>query len=1080
MFITRVNVVFVLFLSLLASSCLMAEGLHIGLQQDYYYVTPEIRYFEEIEGELHIVQVRAAEDMIEWQEPKDRSASIGIAENAYWFRLKFDAQDVSGVRWAIDLIHPGLGMIDMYVFDNGTLTDSHLLGSRLKFEERIDPSPTFVIPLDLKDGHQYQIYFRVVADTFLDFPLAIAQYVKLVSEYSEANLLNGFFYGTALVVILYNLFIFITTRSMIYVYYVLLITSFAGLFGVVDGLGFKYIWPNLPMINPYMPGFTITTLCVFGTCFVWSFLEIQNYKYLKRYFQFLLGYCSLGYVCLIAGYELYAALANAAISIVLYPSYLVVSIIAWRKGKPQAIYFFIAWLALTISAVAIGTAALGISPTGINDIWVWLKLSIVVEMLLLAFALAMRINAISVHEQVLKAESQAKSEFLANMSHEIRTPMNAVIGFTHLTLKTELSFKQQDYLSKIQSAAVGLRGIIDDILDFSKLEAGKMEIEKREFDLNTTLENITSLFTTRSGEGCTEFILDCHPGIPEKLTGNQLRLEQVLVNLIDNAFKFTPSGEIVLAIDFVQDKKSQFDNSEKLKFLVKDTGIGVEKDKINKLFLSFAQADTSTTREYGGTGLGLTISRQLVTMMGGQFHVESKLGVGSTFSFVIDLGVNTKTENEPKSNVSKHQCLEDKKILLINSCKTTREVYCRVLEFHGAKVVQAVSGKSAHQALEQGVVESAPFDLCLVDWQLEDQPGVSFIEEMNDSYQKLPTVMTVNASQNLEAVAYSQLWENVMIVDKPLLNRTLIDSVLISQGMNEDMKVATVEPSSDDKTFAKLIGARVLVVEDNLVNQQVVSELLMECGIIFDMANNGREALDFVAANQYDLVIMDAQMPEMDGYEATRILRQKYTQEELPIIAVTAHGFAADREKSLATGMNEHLTKPIDSIQFYTTLARWLLRKPVPGEPNDQKLSVEAIQNDKHQEKTTKAQDVESLELPTELPGIDVDQGLASVRHKKRIYLMMIETFCSEHANDIEKINQATKNNEKQNIQELTHALKSAARYIGANQLADAANKLEKMVHTEDSLSDIICVFNDRHKEAMKSVELLLTISMGR
>ncbi len=524
-------------------------------------------------------------------------------------------------------------------------------------------------------------------------------------------------------------------------------------------------------------------------------------------------------------------------------------------------------------------------------------------------------EALARERAVAQAATAAKSEFLAKMSHELRTPMNAIIGFTDLALRTDSESRRLDHLKHIDTASHSLLHIINDILDLSKIEAGKLTLESREFELQLILDKISDLFGPQSAAKNIELIVSERPNVPAILMGDPLRLEQILVNLVANAIKFTNSGEVELRVVPVSIDGEQ----AVLEFSVRDTGIGLSAEQQAKLFTPFTQADQSTTRKYGGTGLGLAICKQLVEMMGGRIAVSSQQGQGSTFHFTARFEiVSTARSSQPM------QFPQGMRILVVDDNNAARQVYGEILK--SLKFLPTVA-EDAIQALK--ILEQQPFDAVLMDWKMPEMDGIEATRKIRAAAatKDLPVIlMTAHGREDLveAAVAAGANCYLEKPVKPSLLLETLQDALAPSARISEPGK--RMEELS--RHSAKLQGARVLLVEDNALNRRLAKEILGESGVVLDMAENGQEALEAVQRNNYQLVLMDVQMPVMDGFEATRAIRRLPGFESLPIIAMTANAMAQDRDDSISAGMNDFLPKPIDATQLLEMLVRWIASPP--------------------------------------------------------------------------------------------------------------------------------------------------------
>lgn len=626
-------------------------------------------------------------------------------------------------------------------------------------------------------------------------------------------------------------------------------------------------------------------------------------------------------------------------------------------------------------------------------------------------------------KETAEAATQAKSDFLANMSHEIRTPLNGIIGLSHLALKTGLDSRQRDYVEKIQRSGQHLLGIINDILDFSKIEAGKMTVERAEFGLESVLEYVAGLIGEKCADKDLELVFDIATEVPQRLIGDALRLKQILINFGNNAVKFTERGEIVISARVLE----PVGDDVLVAFAVRDTGIGLTMEQRGRLFQSFQQADSSTTRRFGGTGLGLAISKQLAALMGGEVGVDSTVGQGSTFWFTARLGVRAAQAAVTLADPGLRGC----RVLVADDNEATRRVLADMLEHMGFAVTQAASGTEAVDVIRRATMDGCPFVVAYVDWQMPPVDGAQVATRVRDlGLRPAPHFILVTAYGREEV---SQCAESAGIDDvlvKPVLASVLLDTTLTVLG-RQGRKLR--EPDSQGESpgwLADLKGARLLLVEDNDINQQVACELLRDAGFLVDVAENGAVAVDMVEQASYELVLMDMQMPVMDGVEATIELRRRPRFASLPIVAMTANAMAQDRERCLAAGMNDVLVKPIDPRQVWKMLARWL--KPstrseaaVPAKP-EKPAAVQA-----------------GDEFLKAIPGLDVKEGLRLMRGKKPLLLSMLRLFLDGQAEAPRRVRDAIEAGDPETAQMAAHTLKGAAGALAAVEVAQHAGQLE-------------------------------------
>ena len=636
-------------------------------------------------------------------------------------------------------------------------------------------------------------------------------------------------------------------------------------------------------------------------------------------------------------------------------------------------------------------------------------------------------------QQLAEAATRAKSEFLANMSHEIRTPMNAIIGMSHLALASGLDARQHGYVSKVHRSAEALLGVINDILDFSKIEAGKLDVERIPFSVAEVLDDTGDLVGMQAEEKGLELLFALPQRLPPMLLGDPSRLGQVLLNLGNNAVKFTERGEVVIGVQVLEREAG----SVVLGFEVRDTGVGIDAARRAQLFQPFVQGDASTSRRHGGTGLGLAISQQLVQLMGGEIGVESTPGRGSRFHFSVRFGVPAEAAPAVVADVDTLQA----RVLVVDDNATARELLCTMAGALGLQAEAVGSGEEALAATARADADNAPYQLLLVDWKMPGMDGVECVRRIRERALRhaAPAVLMLTAFGRHEIER--RLDELPLTVDalltKPVTPSTLYEACCTALGlMANPVSRARLREEVYSTHRAGLKGARILLVEDNLVNREVAVELLGRAGVVVSVATDGAQALDVLRRESFDGVLMDCQMPVMDGYAATRELRRDPRLANLPVIAMTANAMVGDRDKVLAAGMNDHIAKPIKVNEMFATIARWV--RPGAAVAGAATPSVQ-----------------DAAALLEQVPGLDARAGLDAVMGDDMLYRRVLRVFRDQQRDFRQRFQAARVSGDAGTALRMAHDLKSGAGFLGAHMLQRAAEALEAACTHDAHAADI-------------------------
>lgn len=637
-----------------------------------------------------------------------------------------------------------------------------------------------------------------------------------------------------------------------------------------------------------------------------------------------------------------------------------------------------------------------------------------------------RAEELKIAKERAEIAARTKSEFLASMSHEIRTPISSITGLTELALRTELTPKQRDYLDKIRVSADILMSLIGDILDFSRLEANALVLEKTEFRLREVLDRLTDMFSGKFAEKAVELVIWVSDDVPATMVGDPHRLGQILINLVGNAVKFTDEGEVLVRVNL----NKSTDEKIRLSFSVRDTGIGISSEQLPHLFTSFRQAERSISRKFGGTGLGLAISKRIVEMMNGVIYAASELGKGSVFYFTAEFDMPA---HEVVETPTLPEHLHGIKVLVVDDNKTARDAISNMMISFKFNVSSASSGLDALALLSgNGTV----FDLVVMDWMMPELDGIETLKRIRKESNNTDIPVIILTAFGKDETQASLAGANAFMT-KPIKHSSLYDTILEVMNPEAATQIGRKKRMQNREWVVEdhVKGARVLLVDDNTINRQIGQELLESESINVVTAINGKEAVLAVNQHPFDAVLMDIQMQDMDGYEATRLIRSDSRHKDLPIIAMTAHALQEDLEKCIRSGMNDTITKPIHVKRLFSTLARWIkpdVRRALPDEcpMNFEKRGNNCVE----------------IRLPDDLPGIDIKESLQRINGNKKLLKDMLENFSTIHVNTAKELHSALRRGDMGEAERIAHNLKGMAGFFSANELRIAAAELEMSI----------------------------------
>ncbi len=1008
----------------------------------------------------------------------EKVPGFGFTTSVYWFKFTVINSLPHDINYTLAVNYPLLDHIDFYVPLDTGLFSVIMAGDNLPFHARAIKHRNFLFPLKMPAGGEKTFYFRCETTSSMNLPVFLSTSAALTEQSSREHTYLGLYYGILLTMIIFSVFLYLSLKESIYIYYALFISFYMFFQLSLNGLAFQYLWPNaIWWANNNIP-FFICSAFLFATLFSRKILNTPKYAPgIDKVLYVICGLSLLGiFISLSSDYAIGIRVAAALNLTVIVP--ITAGFVCLYRGHKPAAYYCLAWVVFLSGAAVYSIKSFGLLPNTFLTEWS-MQIGSAWEVIILFMAMAHRFNImedekkqmqfdyadelqrtvddrtkaltrsnLELEEAKLEAEKlarkaqnassqaiqagNAKSEFLANMSHEIRTPLNGVIGMTNLAMETCTDENQLFYMKTIQLEASALHNLINGVLDLSKIEAGKLELESIPFELHYLWNDFIDSFALRMAKKKIDFISSFPPLTQSSVIGDPGRLRQVLVNLTGNALKFTPEGgEIFVDCQCVEEQNDTL----LFCFHIKDTGIGVSPEKQKIIFESFTQADGSTARKYGGSGLGTTISKQLVEMMGGEIGLTSEEGKGSEFWFTVVL--DRQTEAAPVAVVNKID-LSNLRILVVDANPTTRSVIADYLTSWGCPAVTGVEtgGEVLSLLRDSPLAGSDCFGLLIADAYMADMSGFELSDQLKslDNYADMPIIMMTQVGSMGDGRKYVDHKISAYL-PKPLKTDELLKSIRLVLGARHDHGDHT-SPSLVTRHLLgekQSLSAHILLVEDYPTNQKVATAYLQMAGYEVNLAENGEQAVAAFKKQDFDLILMDVQMPVMDGFETTRVIRGLESDSgrgRIPIIALTARTMKGDREKCLQCGMDDYVSKPLNRDDFLRVVNNWVM----PDKKENRKDGDSSLT-------------LEENSISSPIP-MDFERTVKEFDGQKGLVLEILADFIDDIKLRIGTISKAIDDKNAEAVYREAHAVKGGSANISAHLLTEAALKLENCGRT--------------------------------